>query len=142
MRKLLFLLISVFLIQASNEANAQDVTEPNAKIKKEPTRTIDKKARFKGNIKEFLKSNLKYPEEAIKKGIQGVVVVEFVVDEYGGVSATRVVKGLGGGCNEEALRIVRLTSGNWIPAEHEGELFPCFFTLPIYFILTSDEQSE
>ncbi len=57
---------------------------------------------------KFIKDNLKYPEEAIKKKIEGDVHVSFEVDHYGRVSNVRVLKGIGAGCNEEAIRLVEM----------------------------------
>lgn len=103
--------------------------------KKEPLRQIQQKAKFQGDINSFLRSNINYPQVAIAENIQGVVVVEFVVDENGNVSNARVVQGLGGGCNNEALRVVKKTSGKWSPGVHNGEKYPSYFTLPITFKL-------
>lgn len=104
--------------------------------KKEPLRNIQQRASFKGNLNEFLSRNLNYPQVAQAQGIEGVVVVEFVVDENGRVSNAKVVgKGLGGGCNEEALRVVRRTDGQWNAGVHNGEKHPSIFNLPITFRL-------
>jgi TonB family protein len=67
--------------------------------------------RFKGgssSYKEFITSNLKYPKEALEAGIEGNVVVEYRVNDNGDVISARVLKGLGYGCDEEALRLVRM----------------------------------
>lgn len=103
--------------------------------KKEPLRNIAQRAKYNGDINSFLRSNLNYPQVAIAEGIEGVVVVEFVVDEHGNVKNAKVVKGLGGGCNNEALRVVKKTSGKWNPGVHNGEKYPSYFTLPITFKL-------
>ncbi len=65
------------------------------------------------NLAGFIAANLKYPEAAIKQNISGVVTVEFVVEPHGKISNLNIVNSLGAGCNEEALRIVRMIK--WMP---------------------------
>ena len=67
--------------------------------------------RFTGgsnSYKEFITSNLRYPKEALEAGIEGTVVVEYGINDNGDVTSARVLKGLGYGCDEEALRLVRM----------------------------------
>lgn len=59
-------------------------------------------------MSKFIRENLRYPKEALEKGIEGTVVVEFDYNEDGKVLRTRVKKGLGHGCDEEAQRIVKM----------------------------------
>ena len=58
-------------------------------------------------LKDFIKNNLIYPENAKKKGVQGDVIVQFKVNSNGDVNSPKIIKGIGYGCNEEALRVVR-----------------------------------
>ena len=59
-------------------------------------------------LDEFIKSNLKYPEEAITNKIEGTVSIEYDVDVFGNVISTKVKHGIGYGCDEEALRLTAL----------------------------------
>ncbi len=59
-------------------------------------------------LNEFVRSNLRYPEEALNNKIEGSVTVNFDVDIFGDVIATKVKHGLGYGCDEEACRVVKL----------------------------------
>ena len=59
-------------------------------------------------LNEFVRLNLKYPEEALTNKIEGTVTVNYDVDIYGDVISTKVKHGLGYGCDEEACRIVKL----------------------------------
>ncbi len=59
-------------------------------------------------LSKFLKENLQYPREALQKGIEGKVVVHFEIDDDGIVHNPVVAHGIGGGCDEEALRLVSL----------------------------------
>ena len=57
---------------------------------------------------KFIRENLRYPKEALEKGIEGTVIVAFDYNEDGDVLRTKVKKGIGHGCDEEAQRIVKL----------------------------------
>ena len=59
-------------------------------------------------LNEFIVSNLRYPEDALKNQIQGTVSVDFDIDIFGNVSAPKIKHGLGYGCNEEAIRLISL----------------------------------
>jgi len=58
-------------------------------------------------LKDFIKNNLIYPEKAKNKGVQGDVIVKFKVNSIGDVSSAKIIKGIGYGCDEEALRVVK-----------------------------------
>jgi TonB family protein len=60
----------------------------------------------KKGLDEYIKSNLRYPEEAVNKKIEGIVAIDYDVDVYGHVSAVKVKHGIGYGCDEEAVRLV------------------------------------
>lgn len=90
---------------------------------------------FEGNLKEFLARNITYPAEAIKKSIQGIVYVRFVINMDGSLSDIEVVKGIGYGCDEEAARVIRLTSGLWKPGSLFGKPVRVRVRQPISFIL-------
>lgn len=79
-------------------------------MKKKPESFI-KQPSYPGGKKamdEFVKSNLKYPEDALTNKIEGTVMVDFDIDVYGEVIATKVKHGIGYGCDEEAVRLVKL----------------------------------
>lgn len=63
----------------------------------------------------YISTNRKYPQEAREKGIHGFVKVGFTLDENGKVVKTRIIKGIGGGCDEEAARLF-MSMPNWTPA--------------------------
>ena len=64
----------------------------------------------KRSFREFVAENLVYPEEALSKGVQGTVYLEYTVDNIGQVENITVTHGIGHGCDEEAIRLVRLLS--------------------------------
>ncbi len=83
---------------------------------------------------EFLNSNLTYPKEARQKSIQGKVVISFIVEEEGEVSSVTIVHGIGGGCDEEAVRVIKLMPA-WQPAYKEGNPVRVLFNMPITYKL-------
>jgi len=89
---------------------------------------------FNGNLLDYLSRSLQYPAGARDMGIEGKVIVQFVVNEDGSVSNAHVVKGIGGGCDEEALRVVNGMQ-RWKPGKQNGHAVKVFYTLPIRFVL-------
>jgi len=83
---------------------------------------------------EFLGNNIKYPERAKEQKIEGKVYVQFTVDSDGNVVDVSILRGIGGGCDEEAMRVVKLMH-NWIPGEQDGKKVNVQYNLPINFIL-------
>jgi TonB family protein len=84
---------------------------------------VEQSAEFPGGIKnfyEYLMQELKYPETAWKMGIQGRVFVQFIVEKDGSLSDIHVVKGIGAGCDEEAVRVLT-NSPNWNPGRQRGK---------------------
>lgn len=59
-------------------------------------------------LSKFIYSNLRYPAQALESGVEGTVFVDYDIDYQGNVVATRVLQGIGGGCDEEACRVVRM----------------------------------
>lgn len=82
----------------------------------------------------YLADHVNYPIPAIEAHIQGVVYVSFVVNEHGKVTNVELLKGIGGGCDEEALRVIEQMP-NWHPGLQGGMPVRVKFTLPVKFIL-------
>lgn len=80
----------------------------------------------------FLRKNVRYPEAALKASIQGVVVVVFIIEIDGSLSNIEVTKGIGGGCDEEAMRVVKLMP-RWEPARRNGKPVRVVVKFPIVF---------
>jgi len=83
----------------------------------------------------FLSANLTYPEKARENGISGTVYVSFKVDENGNVSDIKVLRGIGGGCDEEAVRLIKLTNGKWKAGRQNGKAVKVLMNMPITFSL-------
>ena len=83
---------------------------------------------------EYLGKNTKFPPMAKDAGIQGIVFVTFVVKEDGSISDVRVLRGIGGGCDEEAIRVIK-NMPKWKPGKQRGKSVRVQFNMPIRFIL-------
>jgi TonB family protein len=107
-----------------------------------PTETffiVEKMPEFpdgKTGLKSFLAENLKYPEEAEKNKIEGKTYIRFRVTTNGGVDKVSVAKTCGNKLlDEEAMRVVKLTNGQWTAGEQRGAKVNVWFTVPIQFSL-------
>jgi protein TonB len=85
---------------------------------------------------KFLVDNMIYPKSAEDKGIQGTVYITFVIDETGGVTEIKVLRGIGGGCDEEAIRVVKLMP-KWTPGKQSGKNVRVQFNMPLKFTLST-----
>lgn len=85
-------------------------------------------------LMEYLRQNLRYPTPAQNAGIQGTVWVEFVVGKGGSIEDVHVLRGIGGGCDEEALRVVNQMP-DWTPGKQRGFPVKVRFQLPITYTL-------
>ncbi|MBK7853372.1 MAG: energy transducer TonB [Bacteroidetes bacterium] len=83
---------------------------------------------------EYLQRNIKYPPVARENGIQGRVYVTFVVDKDGKIKEAKVLRGIQGGCDEEALRVVR-SMPDWKPGRQNGRNVQVQYNLPVNFTL-------
>ncbi|WP_100628083.1 energy transducer TonB [Algoriphagus formosus] len=124
----------------------EDVEIPTVVLPNTPP-TVDKadeildftevQATFKGGMEKwtaYLKENLTYPSQARRMGIEGVVLVRFVVNKDGSVQDAEVVRSLGGGCDEIALKVVA-NSPEWNPGKVGGNAVRSRMVIPIRFRL-------
>jgi len=87
-------------------------------------------------LQDFIKENLEYPRQAQLSNIQGTVMVRFVVEPSGLPTNIGIEKSVGGGCDQEALRIIQMIK--WYPAKNGDQLVRAQMTFPIYFVLNED----
>ena len=92
-------------------------------------------------LMKFLSENIKYPEEARKKNVQGRVVVQFIIDKTGKVVKPKVVRGVNTLLDAEALRVVS-SMPNWTPGKQGGQNVSCKFFVPISFELDRVSNSS
>jgi TonB family protein len=85
-------------------------------------------------LSTFLRAQLKYPKEAKRRNISGTVFVGFIVDNTGRVKDIKLLKGIGFGCDEEALRVVSAMPP-WNPGRQRGQPVSVSYALPIRFII-------
>jgi protein TonB len=80
----------------------------------------------------FLAENISYPAEAREASIQGTVYITFVIEKDGTIADVRVLRGIGGGCDEEAVRVIRKMP-RWLPGKQRGKPVRVQFNMPIKF---------
>ncbi|MEP2668775.1 MAG: TonB family protein [Cyclobacteriaceae bacterium] len=114
---------------------------PVEEIAKEDTDEIfvivEEQPQFPGGNSEFLKylrDNMRYPRQARSMAIEGRVYVQAIVGKDGSLDDVQVLKGIGGGCDEEALRVVKL-SPKWKPGRQRGNNVRTKIVIPIVFKL-------
>jgi len=86
---------------------------------------------------QHIYTNIVYPQEARDAGIEGMIVVSFIVEKDGSVNAPKILRSIGGGCDEEVLRLVNIMP-SWIPGRHAGEAVATQFNLPVRFKLEGE----
>ncbi len=111
------------VIPVIDENKIYSIVEENP----EPIGGYEKFARFTAR-------RIKYPADAYKNRVSGIVIVQFIVHRDGSTSGAKVVKGIGYGCDEEALRVVKLYSG-WMPGKISGTIVNTKVAVPIIFKL-------
>lgn len=106
-------------------------------VSEKPVMIAEKMPKFGSDesaLLQYLASNIKYPNQAASDGVEGSVVISFVINEKGQVLNPTIIKPIGGGCDEEALRVV----GNmpkWTPGSQNGKNVSVKITIPIRFKL-------
>lgn len=85
---------------------------------------------------KFLRKNLRYPGMAVEASIQGKVILGFVIERNGDLSQIRVVRCIGSGCDEEAIRVLSI-SPQWKPGIQNNQKVRVAYTLPINFSLSN-----
>ena len=115
------------------------VVEMEEEIASEPLiyTVVEEMPSFPGGDQELLKfmaDNLKYPPLARENGLQGIVVVTFEVDARGKIDKVQVLRGIGGGCDEEAIRVMKAMP-RWKPGNHRGMPVRVQYNLPFRFTL-------
>ena len=92
---------------------------------------------FPGGMGECMKwigQNIKYPKEAHDKGVQGRVLITFIVEKDGSITEPKVARGVSPALDAEALRVVS-TMPKWKPAKQRGQVVRVKYTIPVMFRL-------
>lgn len=133
MKKILLTFIPLLLVLA---ARAQ-VSDPTSNDENQVFTAVEQEPEYPGgpgDFYKFLEKNLRYPALARQNEIQGRVIVQMTVEKDGSLSDVRVVRGIGGGCDEEAVRLIKL-SAPWKPGIQNGRPVRVQYMKPISFSL-------
>lgn len=133
----IFLMISV----CSLNVNAQEERETNSEDV--IFTVVEDQAEFPGgqdSLMKFLAANIHYPQAAKEKGIRGRVIITFIVEKDGSLSNIKVLRDIGDGCGDEAIRVVKLMP-KWKPAKQRGKNVRQQFVLPITFRLSEEKNN-
>ena len=87
-----------------------------------------------GKLLEYVATHIKYPQIARETGIQGRVFVGFVVEPDGSISNVKLLRGIGGGCDEEAMRVIK-SLPKWKPGKQRGKAVRVSYQIPVLFKL-------
>ncbi len=135
-----------FSVESFENVSNTDVIVPKVEITEEPEAeeveeviftVVEESATYPGGMEkmyEYIGSNLKYPQQARETGTQGRVYVTFVVEKDGSLTDVKVLRDIGSGCGEEAVRVVK-SMPKWKPAKQRGKTVRMQFNLPISFTL-------
>lgn len=113
-------------------------TVPGDTAKEKPFTRVEKMPEYQGGqdaLVKFLVANIQYPAVAKQKKIQGKVYVSFIVKADGSVTDVKIKRGIGNGCDEEALRVVKLMP-KWVAGKEKGNPVDVQIVLPIQFKLS------
>lgn len=113
------------------------IEEPEEERAEEIFQIVEDQPEFPGGLSAFygfVAENIDYPEKAKRLNVSGRVFVRFVIEKDGSLTDIQVVKGIGAGCDEEAVRVLE-ASPKWIPGKQRGHKVRVYMTVPILFIL-------
>ena len=119
------------------EDNMVIITENVSDIEEEIFLVVEEQPQFpygEDSLYNFIYSNLRYPQSAMKYGLEGRVFITFVVEKDGSLTNIKVLRDIGGGCGQEAKRVVEMMP-KWIPGKHQGKPVRVQYNLPIKFEL-------
>ncbi len=124
--------------QPEKPAQQTDANKPNMKPDKNGVYQIcEQMPEFPGGVEalmDFVAKNVVYPQEAMDKEISGRVYVSFVIEKDGSVNEVKVMKGIGGGCDDEAVRVIKAMP-KWKPGKQDGKPVRVSYMMPITFKL-------
>lgn len=133
MNKLAFVLLVAIVFSAALTATGQVKKVAKDSVLPEFT-YVDKLPEFPGDVNEYIRKHMKYPEVARARKVEGRVVVRFSIDEYGNILRVQVIKSIHPLLDSEAVRLVRSMPA-WKPGILNGKPVLVSYTLPVYFRL-------
>jgi len=155
MRKLLTLILLFLICSIALEAQEIEQVDIQIDTDREIYKVVEQMPRFPGcedmigstrekedcakeKMLAYIYSNLKYPEEAKLNKIQGMCVIQFIVDIDGSIVNAKILRDIGSGAGEAALEVVRnmnLLEEKWTAGEQGGNVVRVYYTLPVRFKL-------
>ncbi|MEM7551575.1 MAG: TonB family protein [Bacteroidota bacterium] len=133
----------VLAFACSEESNEENLTDSSG-IVRETFSIVEESPEFEGGKEAFyryLTSEIKYPLQARKLGIEGKVNVEFVVERDGSISNVKVNKGIGAGCDGEAIRVLE-NAPSFKPGKQRGKTVRVKMQIPIIFKLNDGKLND
>lgn len=121
------------------DVSGKDKTGGTPLLSDKPYVSVEEMPEFPGGMKalaEYVRQNLRYPAAAKEDGIEGKVIISFVVNAQGVIEDAKVTRGIGGGCDKEALRVINAMP-KWKPGKQNGHNVKVYYSLPIGFKLAS-----
>jgi len=119
----------------TSTATASPITALGKEKEKEPATIAAFNPEFKGDLMGYLAKNIRYPAMAVESGIFGTVYLSFIVDEEGEITNVKVLRGIGFGCDKEAMDVVKKMPA-WKPGRDENnQPIKVIYTLPVKFKL-------
>ena len=131
MKKLILMSMMAVLCIMTMSAQKTVVSQKSQKVYD----TVDQMPEFAGGMSaliDYLSTNIKYPQDAIKQNLSGRVMVMFVVETDGSVSNVKVAKNVFPSLDAEAVRVVKAMP-KWIPGRHKGKIVRVNYIVPIVF---------
>jgi len=140
--KYLFTLVTIGLLTINLNAKSQNSNIDEIKKDTLVFVVVEESPEFQGGDQariEYLIKNINYPKKARKAGIQGTVYITFIIEKDGKVSNVRILRGIGGGCDEESLRVVK-NMPKWKPGRQRGKNVRVQYNMPLKFTLKDDNK--
>ncbi len=142
MKKFSLLLALAITIFAPVSAQKTVVAKDNHSVKKQIEQdsaldVCDQMPQFKGGdvaLMDFIRTSISYPKDAAEQGLQGRVVLRFIIEKDGTISNCEILKSASLSLDTEALRVVN-SMPQWIPGKHKGKVVRVRYVLPVTFRL-------
>lgn len=128
------------VIKKDEDLSADDQDEVFQAVEQMPYFGKNKKVSTKAMM-DFLTKNMKYPEEAMKKNIQGSVFVQFTVKKDGSLTGIKIIRGVDPLLDNEAIRVTKQMP-KWTPGRQNGKTVNVAFTMPVKFMLVGDNADK
>ena len=138
MTKKFFLFVVLFsaTLMAYGQNDSKQENSNGSETKMKVFEVVEQQPRFPGNLNQFLCDNIHYPIVAKENGIQGRVIVQFVVETDGSITDVKVVGSVDPSLDKEAVRVVK-SMPKWKPGMQKGEPVRVRYTFPVNFRLGS-----